>query len=169
MSQPRSGSPGAHFERLSKPSHCGVIRAMSITTFLVWTPLVLIFGYLLSQDLLPTGDLLRFGVQFRAVLLESTALISGLVAILFASLALIRNTSGAVGRAFTAVLPGAIWAGFLAWMFVTPDIPTRLRTLRPALVGWLFLIDVLLTIMLPVAWFVVWRWAWPDRPKVDIT
>jgi hypothetical protein len=124
-----------------------MIRAISVATFILWLPLVLLAGELLLQELFPF--FLR-GIHRSDVLLGLTALVSALVAILFAALALARNTRSAAAQAFIAAAPGAIFATFLLW-----SILTQMRD--PTLVGWLFLTDLLLTIMLPGAWFIVWR------------
>ena len=129
-----------------------MIKGLSIATFVLWTPVALLGGYLLAGDL-PRGLHFHSVIEFRSVLLETVALLAGLAAILFAAVAVARNTKAAAARVFIATAPGAIWSAFVLWMLLGPWSG---RT-DPTPIGWLSLIDILFTILLWPAWFVVWR------------
>ena len=129
-----------------------VVRATSIATFILWIPLILLGGYLLSGDF-PTDLHFHSAIQVRTVVQESGAVIAGFAAILFAAVAADRDTRTAAARAFAGATPGAIWSAFLLWMLFGPWT----HQIDPTLVGWLWLTDALLTIVLWAVWFLVWR------------
>ena len=129
-----------------------MIKGISIATFVLWAPPTLLGGYLLWGEL-PPGLRFHSVIQFRSVLLEAVALLAGLTAILFAAVAAARNTKAAAAAVFIATAPGAVWSSFMLWMLLGPWSG---RT-DPTPIGWLSLIDMLLTIALWPAWFVVWR------------
>jgi hypothetical protein len=78
--------------------------------------------------------------------------LSGLVAIVFAVIAVARVTNAAAARAFIATAPGAIWSVFVLWVLFGPWT----ARIDPTPVGWLLHIDLMLTIVLWPVWFFIW-------------